>query len=106
MQWVYLGIAAAFEIVFALSSRAACGYTKPWPSLLNVCAAIGGMYTLSLAMLTLDVGTAYTIWTGIGATGTVLLGAWLYHERLTPLKLASIGAIIAGVVGLHGLAGG
>ncbi|TAM09859.1 MAG: multidrug efflux SMR transporter [Nevskiaceae bacterium] len=105
MPWVWLGIASIFEILFALSSRSACGYTRLWPSLLNVAAAIGGMYTLSLALLTLDVGTAYTIWTGIGATGTVLLGAWLYHERLTPLKLASIAAIIMGAVGLHALAG-
>ncbi|MER7504447.1 DMT family transporter [Nonomuraea pusilla] len=98
MAWIYLGIATVFEIAFALGTNATRGFTRLWPSVFTLLAAAGGVFTLSLALRTLDVGVGYTIWTGIGSVGTVLLGALLYKERITPPKLASFAAIITGVV--------
>lgn len=101
MAWIYLGIASLFEIVFALSSSAAQGYTRLWPSVINILAAIGGVYLLSLALLTLDVGIAYTVWTGIGAFGSVIFGRWLFKETVNGKKLLSLLAIVLGVAGLY-----
>lgn len=105
MHWVYLSIACVFEVIFALSSNAAQGFTRLWPSVLTVAAAVGGIYTLSLALRVLDVGVGYTIWTGVGAIGTVLFGVLLFNEKLNAIKLASFAAIIGGVVGLRAVSG-
>ncbi|MCK2217275.1 multidrug efflux SMR transporter [Actinomadura sp. ATCC 31491] len=98
MSWVYLSIAIVFEIGFALGTNATHGFTRLWPSVFTLLSAAGGIFTLSLALRTLDVGVGYTVWTGIGSIGTVLLGALVYKERITPAKLASFAAIIGGVV--------
>jgi quaternary ammonium compound-resistance protein SugE len=105
MHWVYLGIACVFEVMFALSSNAAKGFTRLWPTVLTLLAATGGIYTLSQALRVLDVGVGYTIWTGVGSVGTVIFGAILFGEKLYPLKLASFAAIICGVVGLKVVSG-
>lgn len=99
--WVWLGAAGVFEIVFALSSRAAHGYTRLWPSLLNIGASIAGVYLLSRALLTIDVGVGYTVWTGIGAVGSVVFARLLFREALGPGKLFGVACIVAGVVGLR-----
>lgn len=98
MAWIYLSIAIVFEIAFALGTNATRGFTRLWPSVFTVLAAAGGIYTLSLALRTLDVGVGYTIWTGIGAIGTVILGALIYKEKITLPKLLSFAAIIAGAL--------
>lgn len=98
MSWIYLGIAVIFEIAFALGTNATRGFTRLWPSVFTLLAAAGGIFTLSLALRTLDVGVGYTIWTGLGAIGTVVLGALIYREKITAAKVAAFGAIIAGVV--------
>jgi quaternary ammonium compound-resistance protein SugE len=98
MAWIYLGIAIVFEIGFALGTNATQGFTKLWPSLFTLVAAAGGIFTLSLALRTLDVGVGYTIWTGVGSIGTVILGAVIFKEKITKPKLMSFAAIIAGVV--------
>ncbi|MFI6602585.1 DMT family transporter [Nonomuraea sp. NPDC050536] len=98
MAWIYLLIAAVFEVAFALGTNATKGFTRLWPSLFTLAAATGGIFFLSLALRTLDVGVGYTVWTGIGAVGTVVLGALIYKERITVPKLLSFAAIIAGVV--------
>ncbi|MEU5869056.1 MULTISPECIES: multidrug efflux SMR transporter [unclassified Nonomuraea] len=98
MAWIYLSIAIVFEIGFALGTNATHGFTRLWPSVFTLLAAAGGIFTLSLALKTLDVGVGYTIWTGIGSIGTVVLGALIYKEKITPAKLASFAAIIGGVV--------
>lgn len=101
MHWFYLGIACVFEVIFALSSYSAQGFTRFWPSVLTILAAIGGVYTLSLALLTLDVAVGYTIWTGIGSIGTVIFSVLLFKEKLNAIKIASFISIILGVIGLR-----
>ncbi|MFE3449216.1 DMT family transporter [Nonomuraea sp. NPDC059194] len=98
MAWIYLSIAIVFEIGFALGTNATQGFTRLWPSVFTLLAAAGGIFTLSLALRTLDVGVGYTIWTGIGSIGTVVLGALVYKEKITVPKLVSFAAIIGGVV--------
>ncbi|MEV0616246.1 multidrug efflux SMR transporter [Nonomuraea sp. NPDC050404] len=105
MAWIYLSIAIVFEIGFALGTNATKGFTRLWPSVFTLLSAAGGIYTLSLALRTLDVGVGYTIWTGIGSIGTVILGALIYKEKITPAKLASFAAIIGGVALLKLAAG-
>ncbi|WP_327679338.1 DMT family transporter [Kitasatospora sp. NBC_00458] len=100
MAWAFLAIAVVFEIVFALGTNATKGFTRLWPSVLTLTAAAGGIYTLSLALRTLDVSVGYTIWTGLGSIGTVVLGALIYKERITLPKLISFASIIAGAVTL------
>ncbi|MFI6294986.1 DMT family transporter [Nonomuraea sp. NPDC050790] len=100
MAWFYLALAVVFEIAFALGTNATKGFTKLWPSVFTVVAATGGIYFLSLALKTLDVGVGYTIWTGLGAIGTVVLGALIYKEKITLPKLLSFAAIILGVITL------
>ncbi|GAA3474923.1 DMT family transporter [Nonomuraea roseola] len=98
MAWIYLSIAIVFEVAFALGTNATQGFTRLWPSVFTLMAAAGGIFTLSLALRTLDVGVGYTIWTGVGSIGTVLLGALIYKERITAAKLVSFAAIIGGIV--------
>ncbi|MFC9976995.1 DMT family transporter [Spirillospora sp. NPDC127200] len=100
MAWTYLAIAIVFEIIFALGTNATRGFTRLWPSVLTLLAAAAGIFTLSLALKTLDVGVGYTLWTGIGAIGTVIFGALLYKEKITLPKLVSFAAIIAGAITL------
>ncbi|MFF4158016.1 DMT family transporter [Streptomyces sp. NPDC001678] len=99
--WTLLLIAAAFEIVFALSSAANEGFTRLVPSLITAVAGGGGVYLLSLALRTLDVGIGYTVWTGIGSVGAVVFGALLFGESITIGKVVCLAAIIGGVLGLH-----
>ncbi|MFI6602586.1 DMT family transporter [Nonomuraea sp. NPDC050536] len=101
MAWVYLLIAAAFEVVFALATNATEGFTQLGPSLLTIAAAAGGIFFLSLALKTLDVGVGYTVWTGIGAVGTVVLGSLIFGEAMTVAKVLAFVLIIGGVLGLR-----
>ncbi|MER7751529.1 multidrug efflux SMR transporter [Kitasatospora sp. NPDC097643] len=105
MAWTYLAIAVVFEIAFALGTNATKGFTKLWPSVFTLLVAAAGVYSLSQALRTLDVGVGYTIWTGLGSIGTVVFGAVFYRERLTLPKLLSFAAIIAGAVTLKLAAG-
>jgi quaternary ammonium compound-resistance protein SugE len=100
MAWIYLALAALFEIVFAMSMKYAEGFTKPLPTLITAIAVILGIMFLTLALKSLPVSVAYPIWTGVGTLGTVILGFVLLGEALTPLKVISVLAIIAGVAGL------
>ncbi|WP_367136331.1 multidrug efflux SMR transporter [Saccharothrix sp. HUAS TT1] len=101
MHWLYLAIATVFEVAFALGTNATKGFTRLWPSIFTLLAAAGGIFFLSLALKTLDVGVGYTIWTGIGSVGTVVLGVFLFKERLNAAKILCFGAIILGVIGLR-----
>ena len=101
MAWIWLAVAVVFEIIFALGTNATKGFTRLWPSVLTVLAAAGTVYFLSLALLEIDVSIAYTIWTGLGATGTVLLGALLFGERITLQRVGCFALILLGVVGLQ-----
>ncbi|AZQ70674.1 MULTISPECIES: DMT family transporter [Streptomyces] len=103
MAWIYLLIAIAFEIVFALGANASKGFTRLWISLITLVGIVGGIYFISLALRTLDVSVGYTIWTSVGALGTVVLGAVIFKEKITPAKLLCFAAIIGGVVGLKSM---
>jgi quaternary ammonium compound-resistance protein SugE len=105
MAWVLLVIAGLLEIGFALSLKASDGFSKLWPSVGFVVFAIASLGLLNLALKTLPIGTAYAVWTGIGAAGTALLGIVVFNEPLLASRLAFIGLIVAGVIGLQ-LTGG
>lgn len=100
MAWFYLGLAAVFEILFAMSMKASDGFTRLWPSVMVAIGGFGGLYFLTYAMRDLPVSVAYPIWTAVGTLGTVTLGYVLFGEALTPLKIASAVAIVIGVAGL------
>lgn len=100
MPWIYLLIAAAFEILFASTLKASAGFTRLWPTVATVTGLVGGIFFLGLAMKKMPVSVAYPIWTAIGTVGTVAVGFWLFGERMTLLKGVSIAFIILGVGGL------
>ena len=101
MAWVYVFIAGLIEIAFALSLKESQGFTKPLAGIGVVVAGGASLFLLSLALRTLPVGSAYAVWTGIGAAGTAIVGLLFFGESGNALKLASITAIIAGVIGLR-----
>ena len=100
MAWTYLVIAGLLEIGWAIGLKYTQGFTKPLPSLLTVLAIVASMYLLAVAARTLPIGTAYAVWTGIGAVGTAILGIILFGESREAARLVSIGLIVAGIVGL------
>jgi len=101
MGWTYLCIAGVFEVVWVIGLKYTAGFSRPWPSLLTVLALGVSFYFLSQAVKTLPVGTAYAVWTGIGAVGAVILGMILFGESRDALRLMCIGLIVAGIVGLR-----
>ena len=100
MAWIYLVIAGLFEIGWAIGLKYTEGFSRLWPSVGTIVSMIISLGLLGLALKTLPVGTAYAVWTGIGAVGTAALGIYLFDEPATALRLASIGLILAGIVGL------
>jgi quaternary ammonium compound-resistance protein SugE len=103
--WLYLALAAVFEVTFAMSMKYSEGFTRPLPTVVTVVAVVGGITFLTLAMRTLPVSIAYPVWTAVGTLGTVALGYLLLGEALTPLKIASVLLIVLGVAGLKVAAG-
>jgi len=100
MAWIYLFIAGLFECGWAIGLKYTEGFTRPIPSLLTVAAMAISFVLLSSAMKTIPVGTAYAVWTGIGAVGVAILGVILFSEMLNPYRVASILLIILGIAGL------
>lgn len=100
MAWLILVIAGLFEVGWAIGLKYTDGFSKLWPTVGTVVAMIISLGLLGLAMKTLPVGTAYAIWVGVGAIGTVILGMVLFGEPATPLRLASLTLIVAGILGL------
>ena len=100
MSWILLFIAGLFEIAWAIGLKYTDGFTRLWPTVGTVLAMIASVALLGLAMRTLPVGTAYAVWTGIGAVGTVLLGIVLMGDPAGAGRLVSVGLIVAGIVGL------
>jgi quaternary ammonium compound-resistance protein SugE len=100
MAWTWLLLAGLFEIGFALGLKQTEGFTRLWPSLGTAAAAAASLYLMTLAMRTIPVGTAYAVWTGIGAVGVAAMGIVLLGEGASPARLACIGLIVAGVIGL------
>jgi quaternary ammonium compound-resistance protein SugE len=100
MAWLYLFVAGLFECAWAIGLKYTEGFTRLIPSVLTVTAMALSLGLLALALKTLPVGTAYAVWTGIGAAGTALLGIYLFAEPATAVRLGCIGLIVAGVAGL------
>jgi quaternary ammonium compound-resistance protein SugE len=100
MAWWVLVVAGLFEVGWAIGLKYTEGFTRLWPSVATVVAMTLSIVLLAYAMRTLPVGTAYAVWTGIGAVGTVILGIVLFGESATALRLGCIGLILAGIVGL------
>lgn len=99
--YTYLIIASVFEIAFSLGTKGSEGFTVLVPSLIGIAGGVVSVYALSLALRSIDVGIGYTIWTGIGSVGTVVIGSFVFDESITLFKVVCFAAIIAGVVGLH-----
>jgi quaternary ammonium compound-resistance protein SugE len=100
MAWAVLLAAGLLEICWAIGLKYTEGFTRLTPSILTLAAMAGSVLLLGLALKTLPIGTAYAVWTGIGAVGTAILGIFLFGEAASMLRLASIGLIVAGIVGL------
>ena len=100
MAWAVLLAAGLLEITWAIGLKYTEGFTRLIPSVLTLAAMAGSILLLGLALKTLPIGTAYAVWTGIGAVGTAILGIFLFGEPASVLRLASIGLIVAGIVGL------
>lgn len=100
MSWLILVIAGLLETGWAIGLKYTEGFTRLWPSVWTVTAMIVSFWLLAFAMKTLPVGTAYGVWVGIGAVGTVILGIVLFNEPVNPLRLISVGLIILGIIGL------
>jgi len=106
MSWYVLLLAGLFEIAWAIGLEYSDGLTKPLPTLGTVIALLISMVLLAQAVKELPIGTAYAVWTGIGAVGTATLGIVLFEEPMTPERVAFIGVIVVGIVGLHAVSGG
>jgi quaternary ammonium compound-resistance protein SugE len=100
MAWIVLLIAGSLEVGWAICLKYARGFTLPWPSLGFAAFMFGSVYLLGVALKSLPLGTAYTVWTGVGAVGTVVFGILLLGEPADFRRLACIGLILAGIVGL------
>ncbi|HSV51621.1 MAG TPA: quaternary ammonium compound efflux SMR transporter SugE [Burkholderiaceae bacterium] len=100
MPWILLGIAGLLEVAWAVGLKYTEGFTKLWPSIGTIAAMTLSVVLLGLAMRSLPVGTAYAVWTGIGAVGTVVLGIVLFSEPATAARLVCLGLIVAGILGL------
>ncbi|HLT28137.1 MAG TPA: quaternary ammonium compound efflux SMR transporter SugE [Zeimonas sp.] len=100
MAWLVLFVAGLFEVAWAIGLKYTEGFTRPWPTAGTVAAMIVSVVLLGVAMRSLPVGTAYAVWTGIGAVGTVVLGIVLFGESAELVRLVCVGLIIAGIIGL------
>jgi quaternary ammonium compound-resistance protein SugE len=100
MSWILVLIAGCVEVVFAVSLKETHGFTRVGPSLIAMGSGALSFALLTFALRDLPTGTAYAVWTGIGAAGTVLIGVLFLHEPSSALRLASIALVIVGVIGL------
>lgn len=100
MSWIILLFAGLFEVFWAVGLKYTDGFSRPIPTLLTVAAIIVSLALLGLAMKELPLGTAYAIWTGVGAIGTVVAGIILFGESMALIRLASVALILCGLLGL------
>ena len=100
MSYLYLALAIVSEVIGTSALKASDGFTRPLPTVLTVGAMVISLGLLGLAMKELPLGTAYAIWTGVGAVGTVIAGITLFGESMALIRLASVALIITGLVGL------
>jgi len=100
LAWMLLVVAGFLDVFWAMSMKYAQGYTKPGWSLISLLLLAAFVYLLGRVLEVLPVGTAYAVWTGIGAAGTVVVGVLLFGETLGGLKLGGIALIVLGIVAL------
>ena len=100
MAWLYLVIAGLFECGWAIGLKYTEGFSKPTPTVLTVIAMVISFWLLSIAMKTIPVGTAYAIWTGIGAVGVAIMGMFLFNESKDILRILCLLLIVTGIIGL------
>ncbi len=100
MSWILLLLASLFEIAWAIGLKYTEGFTRLWPSVITIACLIASVSLLGLAARTLPIGTAYAVWTGIGAAGTVLCGVLLLGDPASLTRFICVALILAGVVGL------
>lgn len=105
MSWIILFIAGLFEVAWAIGLKYTEGFTRPWPTAGTVAAMVASVVLLGLAMKELPVGTAYAVWTGIGAVGTAVLGIYLFGESASAARLACLAMIAGGIIGLKFVSG-
>ena len=105
MAWTLLLCAGLFEIAWAIGLKYTDGFSRLWPSVWTVVAMAISVVLLALALKSIPVGTGYAVWTGIGAAGTAILGIILFAESASAARLACIGLIVAGIVGLKLVSG-
>ncbi|HEY9130160.1 MAG TPA: quaternary ammonium compound efflux SMR transporter SugE [Dyella sp.] len=100
MPWIVLVVAALFEVTWAIGLKYSEGFTRPWPTVGTVGAMIVSVVLLAIAARSLPIGTAYAVWTGIGAMGAVIAGMVLFKDPATPARLICAAMVLAGVIGL------
>jgi len=101
MSWVYLVIAGVLEFLWAIGLKQSDGFTKLWPSIISAILIVVSLALLSLAMRTIPVGTAYAVWSGIGASTLVIFGMVFMNEPISLVRIACLCMIVGGVVGLQ-----
>lgn len=98
MAWIFLLIAGFFEVIWAYAMKESHGFTRLWPSVITIVGMAISVWFLAVAMRQLPLGTAYVIWTGIGAVGSFLVGIFLLQEPANAMRLAAAGLIVAGLL--------
>ena len=100
MNWLVLILAGVLEIAWVIGLKESAGFTRLLPSVLTVLALVASLALLGIALRSLPVGTAYAVWTGIGAVGAALAGIWLYGDAASPVRLGSLALVAVGIAGL------
>jgi quaternary ammonium compound-resistance protein SugE len=101
MAWTALLVAGLLDVLWAVTLKLADGHTRPGWTVASLVLLAGFVFLLGQSLRVLPVGTAYAVWTGIGAVGTVLLGVWLFGEQLDAVRIACIALIVGGIAGLR-----
>ena len=101
MAWILLFAAGLVEIVMAIALKQSAGWTRFWPGAIGIGAALASIFLLTAALRTLPVGTAYAIWTGIGAIGVTVIGIVAFQESASAMRLLCIALIFVGIIGLR-----
>lgn len=105
LPWLYLIIAGLLEVCWAIGLKYSAGFTKPVASIFTLVTLALSMVLLSKAAQTLPIGTAYAVWVGIGALGAAILGIFLFHEAVTPLRIIFLVMLLSAIIGLKATSG-
>ena len=100
MAWFMLLLAGLLEVVWAFSMKQSEGFTRLWPSVVTMVTMLLSFVLLAMSMRSLPIGTAYTMWTGIGAVGAAIFGVWLFDESVNAARIGCIALIVLGILGL------